>query len=321
MVFYSLLIDCASLSWNQDSEKISKIQKIWYQRLALVSNLHFFFISWKNSNVFYLGPEPLLLFGSLFDLESKQRHEIYDDWFEKYGQTFCFHLPVRSTIVSEDLNFIKQILSDSKAFGARPFMSIQFYPLMDSVLQTSGKSWKNSRKAVSPVLTTSKVNSSPISEIFGDCIERFLDNLNPSDTHEAFKCDITLPCNRFSLDVILKASLGMEANVYSDNEFVQSLDTFLEYSDVGLSRAAQYFPFHIFPISLIGKCITSVKMIDIVLKHLKKTIQEYLTGKSEIGLNAVTLQSTLQHLMMGNINENEFIGNLNCHQVYTQENV
>lgn len=117
----------------------------------------------------------MFLCGNLFQLESKPRHDILNDWFEQYGETFCFHLPIRSTIVTEDLDLIKHVLSDTKVFGGRPFPNIDVYPLMDSILQTTGKSWSNSRKTVSPILSSSKVNSSPVSDTLNECVERFLE--------------------------------------------------------------------------------------------------------------------------------------------------
>ncbi|XP_074605473.1 cytochrome P450 3A8-like [Brevipalpus obovatus] len=256
------------------------------------------------------GPSPIFLCGNIFELESKPRHEILHDWFERYGETFCFHLPIRSTIVTEDLDFIKHILSDTKVFGGRPFPNIHFYPLMDSVLQTNGKSWSNSRKTVSPILSTSKVSSSPVADILDGCVERFLDNLNSTGTHEPFKRDITCLCNRYSFDVILKTSLGIEMDVYSDdNELIHAMDTFFKNASIGATKVVQCIPFLSFPMKLMAEYITSGKMIDIILLHLKKTVREYLANKSGSGSNAVILQSMLQHLRDGNITEHELLGN------------
>ena len=184
---------------------------------------------------------------------------------------------------------------------------------MDSILQTSGKSWSNSRKAVSPVLSSSRVHSSPISETLDECIAQFLDHLNSSSSKKAFKRDITRLCNRYAFDVILKTSVGIETNVYSDDdELIVAVDTFFKYASEGATKVVQILPFLSFPLKLISEYITCGRMIDIILSHLKHTIREFLANKSEQASNAVILQSMLQHLKSENITENQLLGMIDC---------
>lgn len=247
----------------------------------------------------------------MLDVRFGLQHEIFEDWAKKYGETFAFHTPSKSYIVTTDLHILRTVFADSKVFNGRPGFVIEVKPLIDSILIKKGQEWQTARKAMSPPLSHSKVNSPPISTIIAECVDRFMAAINPENCQQPFVVDIGDRLNRFSLDVILRTSMDMDADVYSKDDLLTK--AVREYFDGASNNAvliAEAVPVLRPIMRLINDHITSGKMTDLMVAHLKRTVRSFLRdfGHGQKESKAVLLRALLQKLKDGILSEDEFVG-------------
>lgn len=235
------------------------------------------------------------------------------DWIDEYGDVFGYYLPSRARLVINDVQMLKKIFTD-KVFQDRDRFVLDVVPMRDSLICTEGERWRRSRKTISPVFANNKVNQPPISTVIKDCVERFMDKINPTDSCQPFTLDIDERIRCFTFDVICRTSLAMEADLYAGNDPL--MNAVKEYFDFASNPAVvlgEICPFFATILAFINNYMTAGKMTDLIVGHLKGKVKEFISERSSTSIGktqAPLLNAMLTPLADGSLTEEEFVGML-----------
>lgn len=254
------------------------------------------------------GPKPHFVLGNLSELRSKSIHHLLDEWIDKYGDFFVYHTSSQSILVSTNLDLLRKVFISDKNFFARPPTLFNLKPLSKSILLNP--TWQPARQLMSSYFTRAKIRSEPLATLIGESVDRYLQELNPSKSQQAFQEEIQEKVHCFTYEVILKFFLGIQVDLYhQDNHLLRTVDEFYKYQSKNIFKnvvdGADVLPF-IRPIFSLSSLFSLGQFLDYVVAHLKK----YTKNVVESQVNSPILVGMIEAYKKGKISEDEIFGNI-----------
>ncbi|KAK6976670.1 cytochrome P450 3A2 [Biomphalaria glabrata] len=210
------------------------------------------------------GPKPLPLLNHMLDLR-QGLEAAYQKWFQQYGQTFgCYGIhPHKATLVTKDLNLIKEILvKDFENFTVR-YRSIETKTNLGKGLSSaSAGTWQRHRHVTNPMFTGVRMkamlhhvtaSARNLTELIRQCVER------------GDLISIKQISTKFSTEVIARVGFGIYTHPASteETEFAHYSRTLLNFGNFKMRKSAvtflYYFP-HVY--SFLQSFISSLDFIN-----------------------------------------------------------
>ncbi|XP_077512149.1 cytochrome P450 3A24-like [Amblyomma americanum] len=160
------------------------------------------------------GPEPSLIWGNIMEIKAKGSATAFSDWTKEYGDIVGFFNGAMPFLLVKDVELLKKVLVEEHhvfpdrgaLFGVLP---APVHP-NSMVFTATRERWKGLRRTISPAFTASKL--SKIFPVFEASCETLADIVG-RDAGEGRSKDIKNLFQRYSLEVMLKASFGMDLDV------------------------------------------------------------------------------------------------------------
>ncbi|CAG2164390.1 unnamed protein product [Oppiella nova] len=135
------------------------------------------------------GPKPHLIFGNMFDYNTRGYNECYDEWKTKYGRVFGYYLGAKPFIVVTDPELLKLIqIKEFHHFSHRPYIIpggiYRNWKYHQMVTRVESFRWKKMRTILSPWFSSSQLKS--VVPIINVCIDHMMAKLeaNAGDGHD-----------------------------------------------------------------------------------------------------------------------------------------
>ncbi|XP_077558401.1 thromboxane-A synthase-like isoform X3 [Haemaphysalis longicornis] len=160
------------------------------------------------------GPEPSIITGNMNELYKKTPVAAYREWIEKYGKVVGYFNGYRPVLLVADLDLLKMIqVKDFQDFIDRSLLFQSKRPPSPhnkSLIQLTGKRWKEVRSVLTPSFTTNKlkmltpgvVSSVREFEATIDEYARSGEEFEIGDLYQAL-----------TLDVICRSAMGIEYHI------------------------------------------------------------------------------------------------------------
>lgn len=189
------------------------------------------------------GPKPWPYVGNLIEVARYGGlHKAFVEYAKKYGKVYKMYMGRSPMITVADPEMLKHILvKDFEKFRNRPDFMRSNPPLESNLFAARDEQWKKVRSLLTPTFSSSKLRE--ILPIIEDAANVLVGKLEKSADSEQ-SIDVLSPIRLFSLDIILRAGFGLDAQVQTDPdpEMVEKALTVLE-TPVYV-RAMSMFPFY-----------------------------------------------------------------------------
>ncbi|XP_037507676.1 thromboxane-A synthase [Rhipicephalus sanguineus] len=160
------------------------------------------------------GPEPSIITGNMNELRKKTPIVAYREWIDKYGKVVGYFNGSRPVLLVADLDLLKMIqVKDFQDFIDR---SLLFQckrppsPHNKSLIQLTGKRWKEVRSVLTPSFTTNKLKMMAPGML---CTVRELVDKIAEYAHSGEEFEIGDLYQAMTLDVICRSAMGIEYNI------------------------------------------------------------------------------------------------------------
>lgn len=165
------------------------------------------------------GPEPSIFFGNMMEMYSKTPVVAYREWIQKYGNIVGYFNGYRPVLLVADLELLKMVeIKDFQDFIDRGLLFQSKRPPSPdnkSLIQLTGKRWKEVRSVLTPSFTTNKLRMmSPGVLTAVDELVEMIDDL--AKTGKEF--EISNMYQAFSLDVICRSAMGIDYNLQKNQD-------------------------------------------------------------------------------------------------------
>lgn len=246
----------------------------------------------------------------------KLRHEILGEWIESYGSVFGYYMGGKPYLIINDEDLLQQVfISRNSSFRNRPDMVVDAEPLIYSLVALKDESWKRVRRVISPVFSQHKVLSPDITNEIEGCVERAVAALKSRSKNQkddgSFESDVYPVMQATTLDVILRTAVNMKThNVHDEkDEILDAVRMFFSEAQNTAVDLAMYLPFLKPIMTFINNHLTSGKMTDMVVRHLKQQITIELETANDRKGSKTFLSSLIKRLETNELSKNEVIGN------------
>ncbi|KAK7476962.1 hypothetical protein BaRGS_00031821, partial [Batillaria attramentaria] len=144
------------------------------------------------------------------------------DWEKQYGKTYGFYRNDRSSIVTSDLELVKDVMvKNFQAFpNRRRILVLNYKPYSETLLLLRDDHWKFVRSRLSPVFSSGKLKK------MVPAIKRSCRNLVKHVAEKAASkedVDLKILCQTYTMDVMAGTAFGIELDslAYPDHPFVK----------------------------------------------------------------------------------------------------
>lgn len=264
------------------------------------------------------GPKPLFFSGNMFELNHNKETmhiQVQEQWIKEYGDVVGYFIGSKRYLIISDVDVLQNIfIKNVGAFRNRPDMVIDAEPMIHSVLVLRDDVWKRVRRVISPVFSINKVNSVDVVSDIESCIDRTIDSLKKTatktETDGTFVVDVNPVMQATSLDTICRIALNMKPNVHEPgNEVLNAVKEFFSGSQNTAVDLAILLPFLKPIMTMINNHLTSGKMTDLVVKHIKDQIVLQLNSETDEKKARTVLDSLIHYLKTGLITKDHVVGN------------
>lgn len=160
------------------------------------------------------GPEPSIFFGNMMELYKKTPTVAYREWIDKYGKVVGYFNGYRPVLLIADLELLKNVqVKDFQDFIDR---SLLFQskrppsPQNKSLIQLTGKRWKEVRSVLTPSFTSNKLKMMSAGVI--ETIQELMTKIDQkAKTGSEF--EIGDMYQALTLDVICRSAMGINYNL------------------------------------------------------------------------------------------------------------
>lgn len=199
-------MDLANALWQLFAATIILLLVHWYMKRKQMFNY------FKDLGI--PGPEPSIITGNMDELRKKTPTVAYREWIEKYGKVVGYFNGSRPVLLVADLDLLKMIqVKDFQDFIDR---SLLFQckrppsPHNKSLIQLTGKRWKEVRSVLTPSFTTNKLKMMAPGMIC--TVREFVDKIAEyARSGEEF--EIGNLYQAMTLDVICRSAMGIEYSI------------------------------------------------------------------------------------------------------------
>lgn len=200
------------------------------------------------------GPVPSIITGNMSELYKKTPVAAYREWIEKYGKVVGYFNGYRPVLLVADLDLLKMIqVKDFQDFIDRGLLFQSKRPPSPhnkSLIQLTGKRWKEVRSVLTPSFTTNKLKTlcpgvvSSVREFEATIDEyaRLGEEFEIGNLYQAL-----------TLDVICRSAMGIEYNIQKNPEHSLLVSSRLLFSST---------------FSWIAVLLTSFPELEFVLRYL-----------------------------------------------------
>ncbi|KAF2887244.1 hypothetical protein ILUMI_18929 [Ignelater luminosus] len=203
---------------------------------------------WKERNIIYSKPWPILGSMSAFLTRTKSLMELFKDLYNefpdrRYNGIFGFRQP---QLLLRDPELIKQItIKDFDYFMDRTNqISEQVDPIFSKILVAlSGQKWRDMRAVLSPSFTSNKMKF--MFQLISECAEKFTEYFE-KQSDKVVSVEMKEMFTRFTNDAIATTAFGVTVDSLNEknNEFYLMGQ---EFSNVGGARALRFVGYSVFP--------------------------------------------------------------------------
>ncbi|XP_037507674.1 thromboxane-A synthase [Rhipicephalus sanguineus] len=199
-------MDLAHALWQLVAATILLLLVHWYMKRKQLFNY------FKDLGI--PGPEPSIITGNMNELREKTPTVAYREWIEKYGKVVGYFNGSRPVLLVADLDLLKMIqVKDFQDFIDR---SLLFQckrppsPHNKSLIQLTGKRWKEVRSVLTPSFTTNKLKMMAPGMI---CTVRELVDKIEEYARSGEEFEIGNLYQAMTLDVICRSAMGIEYSI------------------------------------------------------------------------------------------------------------
>ena len=264
------------------------------------------------------GPKPSFFSGHIFPLNhdpNKMHIEVQEEWIKEYGNVVGYFVGSKRYLIINDVDILQSIfIKNVASFRNRPDMVIDAEPMIHSVLVLRDDVWKRVRRVITPVFSNNKVNSVEIVTDIESCIDRTIDSLKKRATNTqpdgTFLVDVEPVMQATSLDTICRLALNMKPDVHQPgNDILNAVKEFFNGSQNTAVDLAILLPFLKPLMTFVNNHLTSGKMTDLVVKHIKNQIESQLKTETNEKKARTVLDSLIHYFKTGLITQEQVIGN------------
>ncbi|KAL1473595.1 hypothetical protein MTO96_021891 [Rhipicephalus appendiculatus] len=199
-------MDLSNTLWQLVAASILILLVHWYMKRKQLFNY------FKDLGI--PGPEPSIITGNMNELRQKTPIAAYREWIDKYGKVVGYFNGSRPVLLVADLDLLKMIqVKDFQDFIDR---SLLFQckrppsPHNKSLIQLTGKRWKEVRSLLTPSFTTNKLKMMAPGMLctvreFMDKIEEYARSGEEFEIGDLFQA--------MTLDVICRSAMGIECSI------------------------------------------------------------------------------------------------------------
>lgn len=245
-------------------------------------------------------------------------------WFATYGDYFGYYRGDRPIIVMRRPDMVQEVFSRRfKDFPNRLRFSLDTRPFSASVLATRDGHWRQMRKTIAPAFTAMQMSKPSIRRIIFASIERLSTVLQTKSMSRIVKCkpgDDKLVVNAthlaecFTLEAISKIAFALNNTDLlerDDSHLMVLMEEFMSSIDNPVVKSVHVVPFLKPALEFIGNYLTSGRIIDLLVEHLRNKIEDYQqrhdANDSE---RSILMEYILQRASQGDLSQEEAIGNL-----------
>ncbi|KAH8026228.1 hypothetical protein HPB51_017154 [Rhipicephalus microplus] len=160
------------------------------------------------------GPEPSIITGNMTELREKTPTVAYREWIEKYGKVVGYFNGSRPVLLVADLDLLKMIqVKDFQDFIDRGLLFQSKRPPSPhnkSLIQLTGKRWKEVRSVLTPSFTTNKLKMMAPGMIC--TIQELIDKID-EHARSSEEFEIGDLFQAMTLDVICRSAMGIEYSI------------------------------------------------------------------------------------------------------------
>lgn len=160
------------------------------------------------------GPEPSIFFGNMMELFEKTPVVAYREWIEKYGKVVGYFNGYRPVLLVADLELLKNIqVKDFQDFIDRSLLFQSKRPPSPhnkSLIQLTGKRWKEVRSVLTPSFTSNKLKMMSAGVI--ETIKELMSKIDQK-AQAGGEFEIGDMYQAFTLDVICRSAMGINYNL------------------------------------------------------------------------------------------------------------
>ncbi|XP_070392757.1 thromboxane-A synthase-like isoform X2 [Dermacentor albipictus] len=178
------------------------------------------------------GPEPSIITGNIGELRKKTPSVAYREWIDKYGKVVGYFNGYRPYLLIADLDLLKMI--QVKEFQDFMDRSLLFQckrppsPHDKSLIQLTGKRWKEVRSLLTPSFTTNKLKMLAPGVVcsvkeFEDKIAEYARSGEEFEIGELYEA--------LSLDVICRSATGIDYNIQKNPKHSLLISSRLLFND------------------------------------------------------------------------------------------
>jgi cytochrome P450/nitrite reductase/ring-hydroxylating ferredoxin subunit len=163
------------------------------------------------------GPKGLPLLGNLLQIDLPKLHLLLEDWAEKYGEAYVFHLGTRPAVAITNPAWCEQVMrARPETFRRDANMSKVIFEMgFDGVFSAEGAAWRPQRKLSVAALAQRTLKSLyPKIETVSN---RFLARLRRLADADA-AVDMVAELKRFSLDVTILITFGYDIDTIDQGD-------------------------------------------------------------------------------------------------------
>lgn len=199
-------MDLAHALWQLVAASILLLLVHWYMK----RKQHFCYF--KDLGI--PGPEPSIITGNMSELQKKTPTVAYREWIEKFGKVVGYFNGYRPVLLVADLDLLKMIqVKDFQDFIDRSLLFQSKRPPSPhnkSLIQLTGKRWKEVRSILTPSFTTNKLKMLAPGVV---CSVREFEDKIAEYARSGEEFEIGDLYQAMTLDVICRSAMGIEYNI------------------------------------------------------------------------------------------------------------
>ncbi|XP_053611709.1 cytochrome P450 6B1-like [Plodia interpunctella] len=195
---------------------------------ALTYGLYYYFKTtynyWKKKNV--AGPEPMFLFGNLFESVMRKKHSgtVFKEAYDQFPneKVVGVYRMVTPSLLIKDLDIVKQIMI--KDFDLFVDRGVEFSKqgLGANLFHADGDTWRVLRNRFTPLFTSGKLKN--MSYLMTNAAEDFL-NYVDTLTKEQPVQDVYTLVRTFTVTIISACAFGLDIDIHNDKKLLKRVAT------------------------------------------------------------------------------------------------
>lgn len=202
------------------------------------------------------GPKPRLLDGNFHEyIGTEARYKIDQKYQDQYGNYYGIYIGDEPSIIISDLELLRQVFFQRmSSFKERSEVFLNI-PISDSILFASHRRWKSMRKIISPAFSSYTMRGNSSTEFIEESIRLMLEYIenkfklstrddDSNSVPKTISIDVHDLMKATALHMISTTAINLpNVGVREGENYVKSLDTYLNQCDKGIVIYAIKFPF------------------------------------------------------------------------------